>query len=553
MKKRLWTSIGAVLATAALLTACGSATNTTAQSTASTAAASQAATSTVNVAKAYSGTYVGEIQDNGVVAYKGVRYATAERWQEPVVVGQSDEEIDATQVGPASDAGDPDCLSVSIYVNPESTNTQKSVFMWQYGSAQRGGTNARYDFSNFVKENPDIIVVCPNHRGGFFGSVDLSVLDGYDQYGDTYAKSNNLARLDLLACLKWINQNISAFGGNPDDVTIGGHSSGSNNVSCLLLMDEAQQYYQKAACQASFSCDISLETKETAEFVSSDLFDRLGVTTVDEALNTSIDDIMAAQKDIMANSANGATAYATVENKLFSPVIDDVVIPSDYYEHLLDGVTGKTFIFGTNAGEYDQQFKDWEENTGTNWQDALDFTISQNWGKLSDHGWNADNAQAVIDEYYSHNEEYGRNDWTAAKDLKNDLYLRCGAILYASALAQNNTVYCYYLDWDITPNDNMRASHGSENNVIARNWKDVPEGMRPTAAMISDMWASFVETGNPNNDEIGTTWEPYNTNTFDTLYITDHPYMTEDVRVDDVKTVLPLFREYPQLAAALGW
>lgn len=507
------------------------------------------------VATAPTGKYVGKVLDNGTIAWRGIQYATAERFQAPEMVAESSQTIYCYEHGPASNAGDPGALNLVVYANPESTSTNKSVFVWQYGSAQAGGSTEKTDWSNFVKENPDIIVVTPNHRGGFWGSIDLSCLEGYDEVEETYKYSNNLARLDLLECLKWVNKNIASFGGNPDDVTIGGHSSGSNNMTCLLLMEEAHPYFQKAACQASFSVDISLQPLEDAQFVSRDLFTRLGVTTVDQLLAKSADEINAAMKAIQSSSMSGSSAYSNIECKLFSAVVDGVVIPNDYYERLLnsESLKGKTLMFGSNAGEYDQQYV---EKDGTPYTDekALEFTINQNWGKLSDRGWNKDNAQAVIDAFYSHNEEYGRDNWTAAKDLKNDLYLRCGAIMFANAVSRYTDTYFYHLDWDITPENNLRASHGSENNVINRTWKDVPENMLGDADILSDTWAAFIRTGNPNHDGLPVTWTKYNNDTHNTMYFAPElkdSQVVEGVRQKDVDLLLPLFREYKQLKAAL--
>ena len=125
-------------------------------------------------------------------------------------------------------------------------------------------------------------------------SIDLSSLEGYEEQKDIYQYSNNLARLDLLACMKWIDQNIAAFGGDPDDVTIGGQSSGSNNCTCLLMMEEAREYFDKAIMESSFSIDISLQPLEDARFVSNELFKVLGVTSIDELMACSIDEINAA-------------------------------------------------------------------------------------------------------------------------------------------------------------------------------------------------------------------------------------------------------------------
>lgn len=493
-------------------------------------------------------TFVGVLNDNGTVTYRGIKYAEFEPWQASEMITNYGVYY-ADTYGPGSTQGDPDCLTVNVYVNPNYSG-KRHVYMYQYGCGQRGGSNATQDWTKFVAENPDIIVVTPNHRGGFFGSLDLSVLDGWTE---DYKYSNNLARIDLLNVLKWINTNIETFGGDRNDVTIGGHSSGSNNVTCLLMMEQARPYFQKAICQASFSIDISLETLETAKFISSDLFASLSVTTVDELLALSREEVFAAQQVIYSRSASGSSAYANVENKMYSPVIDNVVIFDDCYQQLLDGACAdKTVIFGSNAGEYDQQYVDKEGNP-LSAEDALAFTIEQNWGKLSDRGWNKDNAQAVIDEIFSHNSEYGRDAWTAAKDLKNDLYLRCGAIMFAEALSRYTDVYFYHLDWDITPENNLRASHGSENNIIQRLWNSVPENMLSGAEMISTTWATFIRTGNPNNELLPEKWELYNGDTHNTMYIapdTKDSHMVNGWRQKDVDTLLPLFREYSALLAA---
>ena len=90
--------------------------------------------------------------------------------------------------------------------------------------------------------------------------------------------------------------------------------------------------------------------------------------------------------------------------------------------------------------------------------------------------------------------------------------------MFAEALSRYTDVYFYHLDWDITPENNLRASHGSENDVIARNWSKVPTDMLEDADVISDTWAAFIRTGNPNNDGLPVKWTSYNNKTHNTLY-----------------------------------
>lgn len=526
--------------------------------------------------KAHSGVYSGEIQENGTVLFKGVQFASCKRWQRPVVVPASDREIDAVEFGPASDKGDPDCLNAVMYLDPRSTCTKKAVFMWQYGSAQIGGNNANYSFANFVEKNPDIIVVCPNHRGHFFGSINLSSLHGYEEKKALYEASQNLARLDLLACLKWIRENIGAFGGDPERVTIGGHSSGSNNCTCLMLMEEAHTYFRQAACQASFCADTSLQYPDTADIVSQELFKYLKITTLDEALNTPAEAINAALSVFFERAMKGEAPFDNIEYKLFSPVIDNVVLFEDSFVKLRDGgMSGKTLMIGNNSGEYDAQYERFLKDTETYptresaAKAALGFTIGQNFGKLSDRGWNKEHADEVIRAYYRHNTEYGRDDFTAAMDLKNDLMLRCDSILYANAMSRYADVYMYLNDFGIDSLNGKRISHGSENDLIARNFEKVPDDMRDGAELISDLWAAFIRSGDPNCKALenaakkteeaaggngtgscshagknGRVWEKYTENEPNTLYIADKPRLEKGIRMKDLEILMPLLREW---------
>lgn len=370
------------------------------------------------IVQAKTGTYIGTHDtENGVLSYKGIQYATAERWQLPEIVPNSEAYRLATQFGPGPmqnlyngwgtlcETISEDCLNLNIYTSDDG-KTGKPVMVWFYGGAQQCGCNIgyegeEYDGTALITENPDIIIVTPNYRTGFWGSVDLSVLSGAS---DTYQYSNNLARMDLLQSLKWIKENISAFGGDPNNVTIFGQSAGSNNITCLMLMEEAQGYFNKAICESSFALDISLTSREAAQIASRAFFKQLGVNTVEEALSKSKEDLLAAQIAIVEGgsaSADGSSAFAEVESKLLSPVVDNVVIKDDYWETFLSGKYLKDVkvILGTNEGEYDQQFRRWSDEK--DWDQALTFTVEQNWGKLSDRGWNKDYAQQYIDTYLS--------------------------------------------------------------------------------------------------------------------------------------------------------
>jgi carboxylesterase type B len=443
--------------------------------------------------------------------------------------------------------GDIDSLNLVVYVNPIDTGNPKSVFMWIFGSANNGGRTNASNWTNFVAANPDIIVVTPNHRGGRFGSIDLRQLEGYENYTDEngynpYDVSNNIARLDALEVLKWINENIAAFGGNPNDVSIGGQSSGGNISLAVALMPESAPYWHKNLSQESFPLDSSLMPLEAAQEIALGVFAARGVNTMDEFLALT-----------NAQVSQNAPAPAGFGYKLLSPVIDNVVIDENYYELLLDGLwEGKQMLMGSNNGTYDQLYN----NPDT----AIATARNRNPGNLGTDGWNGYSigepgepgyipnfADYLVEQFISHNGLYNRDTLTTGRDLDADMQMRVPALLYAEAASLSTDVYFYHNTFST---GSGRAAHGSENGVIMRTYNNADPEKVEAANRISDIWATFIRNGNPNFDELEATWTPYNCETRDTMILAQDSYMVDGVRNEDIDLLMPVTREYPLLFAA---
>ena len=500
------------------------------------------------------GSYIGQ-QESGVYIWRGIQFAVAPRFQAPEKMPDSSQVIEAFTHGKSSSGatgGEPDCLNLAVYVNPIDTGNPKSVFMWIFGSANNGGSPASSNWTEFVAANPDIIVVTPNHRGGLIGSIDLRQLEGYDAYTDAnghnpYDASNNIARLDVLEVLKWINENIAAFGGNPNDVSIGGQSSGSNLCLAVMLMPESAPYWHKSLNQESFPLDSSLIPLEAAQELAQDvLFPKFGVETMAEFLALT--------------NAQIATAFyfppGPFGYKGLSPVIDNVVIQENYYEMLLDGLwAGKQMMMGSNNGTYDQM----HSNPDT----SIDVARSRNAGNLGTDGWHAypigapgdpgyipNYADYIVERFIAHNALYGRDLQITGADLDNDMQMRVPALLFAEAASLYTDVYFYHNTFSTGTG---RAAHGSENRVIMRTYTNDDPEMVAAANRISDIWATFIRTGNPNFEGLGTTWTRYNAyscQSRDTMILGKTPYMVNGVRNADIDLLMPLTREYPLLDAA---
>ena len=190
--------------------------------------------------KCVNGTFVGTKTDD-VVSYKGIPYVGQQpvgenRFKKPVPFEVDEGVYEAyhfargcLQPISADDAGSlavlgEDSLYLNIWKNTADTSEKKPVMVWIHGGGFTQGStiNPLYDGFNFVRDNGDVILVSIAYRLGGLGFLHLSHLpDGAD-----YPDAQNLGILDQVMALRWVHENIAAFGGDPDNVTIFGESCG---------------------------------------------------------------------------------------------------------------------------------------------------------------------------------------------------------------------------------------------------------------------------------------------------------------------------------------
>ena len=213
-----------------------------------------------------SGAVAGYIED-GVYTYKGIPYAKAERFQ-PAVDPDPWEGVRASRAyGPTCPQGartgwydddqafamhwddgfpDEDCLRVNVWTAGINDGGKRPVMVWLHGggfSAGSGQEQIGYDGANLARDH-GVVVVSLNHRLNVLGFLDLS------GFGARYATSGNVGMTDIVKALEWVRDNISAFGGDPANVTIFGQSGGGGKVSTLLAMPAAQGLFGKAIVES---------------------------------------------------------------------------------------------------------------------------------------------------------------------------------------------------------------------------------------------------------------------------------------------------------------
>ncbi len=196
----------------------------------------------------------------GVYHFYGMDYAQAERFMPPRECNPWEELKEATNYGFICPPFQPykignnlknphrfwpeseNCQNLNVWTQHLDRSSKKPVIVWFHGGGFFNGSaleQEAYDGFNLCKHE-DVVMVTVNHRLNVLGYLDLS------QYSKKYARSVNVGNLDLIAALKWIRRNILCFGGDPENVTIFGHSGGGCKVISLMNMPEADGLYKQA-------------------------------------------------------------------------------------------------------------------------------------------------------------------------------------------------------------------------------------------------------------------------------------------------------------------
>jgi para-nitrobenzyl esterase len=187
------------------------------------------------------------IGDAAAWAFTGIRYARAARFAAPVAVTKA-EQLRGDSFGPACpQSGDryqpqsEDCLFLNVWTPDIEAKRQRPVMVYFHGGAYSTGsvTDPINDGATLAARG-DVVVVTVNHRLNALGYLYLARLD------PRFPDSGNAGQLDLIAALQWVQRNITAFGGDPANVTVFGQSGGGAKIATLMAMPAAKGLFHKA-------------------------------------------------------------------------------------------------------------------------------------------------------------------------------------------------------------------------------------------------------------------------------------------------------------------
>ena len=223
----------------------------------------------------------------GVTAFKGIRYATAGRWEYPQLVKKWDGVYDATEYGTCSfqprafydealmtekafyynefrkgetySYGE-DCLFLNVWTPDTATpDSNLPVIFYIHGGGFNGGCGHEKHFDGPIWPTKGVVAVTINYRMGPMGFACLP------QLAEEAGHTGNYGIFDQIAALQWVRENISAFGGNPENITIMGQSAGGLSVQVLCLSPLTEGMFAKAIMSSAGGTGEFFPMKMTTE------------------------------------------------------------------------------------------------------------------------------------------------------------------------------------------------------------------------------------------------------------------------------------------------
>ncbi len=253
---------------------------------------------------------VSGFSDKGSWCWKGIPYANPPigplRWKAPLdptpwigtrktkKFGNS-----AAQVMPfLGPIGSEDCLYLNIW-RPKTPETNLPVYLYIHGGGNSIGSSAEVAYyGNAIVEKSNLLYISVNYR---LGAIGWFIHPAVTSNGTPEDQSGNYGTLDLIKALEWVRDNIEAFGGDPNNVTIAGESGGAFNVLSLLISPYAKGLFHHAIAESGLSL---IGSNNTAEAQSTDLLINLlikdhkaknkveAVKVIDEMLEEEIDEYL---------------------------------------------------------------------------------------------------------------------------------------------------------------------------------------------------------------------------------------------------------------------
>lgn len=434
--------------------------------------------------------------DPEVMAFKGIPFAAPPvgelRWRAPQPAKNWKGVLEAYRFGPIAMQPVPDdnhehlyarewnlspetpmgedCLYLNVWTPAETPKEKLPVFVWFFGGGLQVGSPVEKEFDGDRLAKRGIVVVTVNYRVNVFGFLAHPELTAEAPDAPT-----NFGHLDQQFGVKWVKRNIAAFGGDPENITIGGQSAGGMSVCALVASPQSDGLFQKAIMESGFfkspygrtAMQYSLaEAEETGK----EFFRQLGVKTLAEARSLSAD-------AVLSKGLSCGVFWGTVDDGKFQQgKYEDMMMRKRQPVPLLFGRTDIEFLFGAPAKSV-EEFKKMIACYGEKAKRICELC-------------HADEGIEAIKKYSATSE--------------TDVAIR--SLCAAEDHAGISVPKYYYLFGSTLPGwDHPGAFHSSDLwfffETLAKCWRPFTGAQYDLARVMCNYWANFIKTGNPNGDD----------------------------------------------------
>lgn len=457
------------------------------------------ANDSLNIIKINAGLVSGSInEDETIHIFKGIPFAAPPtgnlRWQppQPVKAWEGVKKCDAFSASPMQATPVPfsmwsaeflipqepiseDCLYLNVWTGAKGEHDKLPVLVWIYGGGFTSGGSAVPIYDGEAMAKKGIVFVSINYRVGIFGFFAHPELT-QESSNNT---SGNYGLMDQIAALKWVQQNIAAFGGDPSNVTIAGQSAGSMSVNCLVASPLAKNLFIKAIAESG----ASMVSGALGGSASLQQAEEDGIKIMQHVNASSLTDLRDKPPSELLKQSQG----------IRGPIIDGYVLPNSVATVFSEGKQNDvTLLTGWNEDEglsfgpikkAEEFQKQSEEQYGENAKTFLQYYPASN-----------DSVAATSQLNLSRDMIFGVQNYTwanvAAKLGKQKVYVyrftrklpATGEYVKYGAFHTGEVAYAY---------DNLK--------FIDRPWESVDHKL---AEIMSSYWANFIKTGNPNTEEL---------------------------------------------------
>jgi para-nitrobenzyl esterase len=491
------------------------------------------------------------IKNSGVISWNNIPYAEPPvedlRWKAPRdfksdLLIQDSKQItycvqEPSGLGGADGetlvVGSEDCLYLDIKA-PKNIDKPLPVMFWIHGGGNTTGRKDIYDFSKMVK-NHQVIVVTINYRLGPLGWFTHPDIQGNQEDID---KTSNFGTLDIIHALKWVNENISNFGGDKNNVTIFGESAGGHNVLSLLVSPLAKGLFHKAISQSGYTTSISAQ-KAYKQTEYSDTSANTSSEFVRKTLSKFDNKPTDIRQMLLALSVEDIYQEYIGKSNLNIPLLtnDGIVIPRIGLKNALskkEHVQDIPFIAGSNRDEVKL------------WLGSATYFVELKFSFLGNI-FNVPRVKLKDKDAFEAFNYYRSNAWQIR-----------GVDEPLSALksAGFNNLYAYRYDWDDHRKyligdfqELIGAAHATEIPLLTGNNKLVGEygffiypngpSKRFTSKNMMKFWTHFAKTGTPGSSSNGIKWNSYfNEGNKSYLIIDKKKNMKIESKVPNFKTLV---------------